>query len=345
MALYSRISDDRSVAAAPARSRRSRSVGAVVTVAALTIASLAFVAPAASADTSPPVGVEETVAADPLPTAQIDGVVWTQAIASNTVWVGGEFTTARPAGAAAGVNTVPRANLMAYNLQTGVMTSWNPGANGAIKTIVPSPDGSRIYVGGTFTTIAGQTRYRVAAFDTATGALLPWAPYSNAGVTAIATSGDTVFLVGNFTSVAGGARTRLGAVTASTGALLPLTATLTGGYGVHRPSSSTRPGRKVVVSGSFESTNGSTNPGRGLAALDASDGRVPAVGGELAHPQWRDEGRNDLARRRTATACTAPATTSAAVPKTTSRAPSALAGPTGLSCGSRTATATTTRSR
>lgn len=203
-------------------------VGIVAALAALvlTTSGLIFTPTVASADSAPDVGVEETVTSDPLPTAQIDGVVWTQAIVGDTVYVGGEFTTARPAGAAAGVGTQPRANLMAYNLQTGEMTTWNPGANAVIKTIVASPDGSRIYVGGSFTTIAGQTRNRVAAFSTATGAILPWAPYTNAQVSAIATSGDTVFLVGNFTSLAGGVRTRLGAVTATTGALLPLSANL-----------------------------------------------------------------------------------------------------------------------
>ena len=43
-----------------------------------------------------------TVSADPLPTVQIDGVAWTQRVIGNTVYVGGRFTTARPAGAAAG---------------------------------------------------------------------------------------------------------------------------------------------------------------------------------------------------------------------------------------------------
>ncbi len=258
------------VGAARPRSRRGGVSAAIATTLALIVGGIA-VAPAANADTAPAPGVEETVSADALPTAQIDGVAWTQAITGNTVWVGGEFTTARPAGSAEGVNTVPRANLMAYDIVTGNMTAWNPGANGAIKTIAASPDGSRIYVGGSFTSIAGKARNRIAAFDATTGALLPWAPYSNAGVTAITTYGDTVYVVGNFSSFGGGVRTRLAAVTASTAALLPLTATLTGGFGVTSivvdPS-----GSKLVVAGSFESTNGSTNPGRGMAALDATTG-------------------------------------------------------------------------
>jgi PKD repeat protein len=244
---------------------------AFATSAALTIAGLAFTAAPASADTHPPAGIQETVTSVPLPTAQINGVAWTQAIVGNTVWVGGEFTNARPAGAAPGVNTSPRANLMAYTLSTGVMTSWNPGANGSIRAIVASPDGSRIYVAGNFTTIAGASRNRIAAFSTATGALLSWNPGANNLVADVAAAGNTVWLVGNFSSVAGGTRPRIAAVSASTGALLPLTANVVGGNGI-RAIEVNPTGDKVVIGGSFESTNGQTNPGRGLAALDAVTG-------------------------------------------------------------------------
>ncbi len=160
---------------------------------------------------------------------------------------------------------------MAYTLSTGVMTSWNPGANGAIRSIVASPDGSRIYVAGNFTTIASTARNRIAAFNTATGALLPWNPGANAQVSDIATAGNTVWLVGNFSSVAGGARTRVAAVNATTGALLPFTASVTGGYGV-KAIEAKPDGSKVVIAGSFTATNGSTDPGRGLAALNATTG-------------------------------------------------------------------------
>lgn len=226
----------------------------------------------AYADTTPTApGEPETVTSVPLPTAQIDGVAWTQAIAGDTVFVGGEFTTARPAGAAAGVNTSPRANLMAYTLSTGVMTSWNPGANGAIKSIVASPDGSTIYVGGTFTTIAGVSRSRIAAFSAATGALLPWNPAPNGPVSDIAVRGNTVWIGGDFSWIGGASRVRIASVSATTSKALPFTATLTGGYGV-RAIVVDPTGSKVVVAGSFESANGSTNPGRGMAALDAITG-------------------------------------------------------------------------
>ena len=95
---------------------RSRSLGiltAVLTAIGLVFGGLAIAQPAA-ADTAPPDPTSPssppTVSADVLPTTQIDGVAWAQVVVGNTVYVAGKFTTARPAGAAAGTNTTPRVN-------------------------------------------------------------------------------------------------------------------------------------------------------------------------------------------------------------------------------------------
>ena len=52
------------------------------------------------------------VTADALPTTQIDGVARRAATVDDTVYAGGQCTTARPAGAAAGGNTVNRNSLL-----------------------------------------------------------------------------------------------------------------------------------------------------------------------------------------------------------------------------------------
>ena len=75
------------------------------------VAGLVVAVPTASADTIPSPGVASTVTDDALPTVQIDGVAWTQLVVGNTVYVGGEFQSARPAGSAPGVDTVARGNL------------------------------------------------------------------------------------------------------------------------------------------------------------------------------------------------------------------------------------------
>ena len=140
----------------------------------------------------------QTAAVDPLPTVQIDGVVWSQTVVGNTVYVGGEFTTARPAGAAPGVNTVPRANLLAYDVRTGVLIdSWAPTTNGEVRVVTASPDGSRIYVGGIFTTVNGQIRNRIVALNPTTGATIhSFAVVADASVRAIVATDTTVYLGG-----------------------------------------------------------------------------------------------------------------------------------------------------
>ena len=147
-------------------------IGAVALLAVGLIA-----APPAAADTVPVdpsnPATPVTLAADGLPTVQIDGVVWSQVTVGNTVYVAGSFQNARPAGSAPGVNTVPRHNLLAYDIRTGVLIpGFAPDLNGQALAITASPDGTRVYVVGDFTQVNGQWRVRVAAFDTATGALV-----------------------------------------------------------------------------------------------------------------------------------------------------------------------------
>ena len=104
----------------------------------------------AAADTQPPLPTTPpTVSSDPLPTVQINGVVWDQVIVGNRVYVTGRVHQARPAGAAAGTNETPRSNILAYDLTTGeLITTWAPSLNAQGLAIAASADGSRIFVGG-----------------------------------------------------------------------------------------------------------------------------------------------------------------------------------------------------
>ncbi|MGC0271840.1 PKD domain-containing protein [Pseudactinotalea sp. Z1739] len=212
----------------------------------------------------------EVVTADALPTAQINGVAWDQEVVGNTVFVGGSFTHARPAGASAGTNQSPRPNLMSYTLSTGVMTSWNPTVNGQVRVVKASPDGSRIYIGGDFTQVNGQPRGRIAAFDAATGALISnFAPNITSTVRGIAVSGNTVYAGGSFSSVGGQARQNLAAFNAGNGALLGWQPR------ANRPVHAldvTEDGGYVIAGGHFETINEAS--ARGLAKIDAADGTV-----------------------------------------------------------------------
>ncbi len=249
---------------------------------------LGLAAAPALADTAPAGGptaaTPVTVSADPLPTVQIDGVAWSQVVVGTTVYVAGKFTRARPAGAAAGTQETVRNNLLAYDIRTGqLITSFAPDLNAQALVVTASPDGSRIYVGGDFTVANGQSRLRVAAYDTATGALVPgFAPAVYGQVRALAATATTVYAGGSVSSVGSVARNRLAAFTASTGALLPWAPQPGVGSTAGNRNGSTATsnavlamvvtggGAQVVAAGRFDSLNGTQSTGVG--ALDPVTG-------------------------------------------------------------------------
>jgi PKD repeat protein len=247
-------------------------------LAALSLAWSTLAVAPAKADTRPPNPADPktpvTVAADPLPTVQIDGVAWTQRVIGNTVYVGGRFTTARPAGAAAGTSTTPRANLLAYDIRTGALISaWAPTTNGDVLSIVPSPDNTRLYIGGSFTTVNGQTRNRIAALDRATGNLIgSFQPKPDATVRAIAATSETVYFGGLLSAVGGVARARVASARASDGALLSWAPSAQGGS-VHSLALSPN-NSQLIIGGSFTTLNGSANPGYGLASVSPTTGAL-----------------------------------------------------------------------
>lgn len=239
-----------------------------VSSAIMAIPAFADSAPVNPSDPKTPV----TVTADSLPTAQHDGVAWQATVIGGTVYVAGKFNNARPFGAAAGTQLVSRRNILAFDLATGQLKgTFAPVLNGQALAIAASPDGSRIYVGGDFTTVNGVQRLRVAALDPTTGALINgFAPKMGATVRAIVASNSTVWMGGTFTSVGSASRNRLASVRASDGALLSWAPNAANGR-VNALALSPVEDR-VVVGGAFTTLNGSSKPGYGLGMVGATSG-------------------------------------------------------------------------
>ena len=208
------------------------------------------------------------VTADALPTVQIDGVVWDTAIAGNTVFAGGQFTNARPAGAAAGTNLSPRSNLLSFDLRTGVLNAnFKPVVDGRIRAMAVSPDKSTVYIVGSFTHVNGQTRNRVAAFNTVDGSLTSFAPNVSNDVFSITVSNSAVYLGGWFAAVNGVSRSRIAAVSPTTGATLAWAPVADSTV---QAMTLTPDKTRLIVGGLFANLNGSPAPG--LGSLDASTG-------------------------------------------------------------------------
>ncbi len=133
-----------------------------------------------------------------------------------TIYAGGQFKH---------VGTLTRTRIAAIDATTGAVRPWSPTATSLIRTI--STLGNRVYVGGQFTTVAGQggantARLRLAAFDATNGSLTTWNPSVNASPRDMLVTPDgRVIVVGDFTTVGGSPSNFIASLDATTGALLP----------------------------------------------------------------------------------------------------------------------------
>jgi hypothetical protein len=192
-------------------------------------------------------------------------------VVGNVVYVGGEFTTVRnPSGSA----SVTRRNLAAFDATTGaLLTSFRADTNGTVRAL--ATDGTRLFVGGTFTNVNGTPRSRLAAVDLATGSVRAWSADVSSNVYSLAVGGGRLYVGGAFSSVGGQARSNVAAVDASSGAVVA-------GF---RPNANgsvyalavSADGSQIYLGGSFGQVAGTARPV--LARL------TPA--GALVNVNWR----------------------------------------------------------
>lgn len=122
------------------------------------------------------------------------------------LYVGGTFSM---------FGTKPRDGLAAVALTTGIIQDWDPSQGVAssitVNDIALSADGRTVYVGGDFTSIAGQPRSHLAAMKVSDGLLTPWAPDPDAVVRSVllSDSGSHLYVGGDFDFIGGQNRSRL----------------------------------------------------------------------------------------------------------------------------------------
>ena len=136
-----------------------------------------------------------------------------------------------------------------------------------------SPDKKILYVGGQFTQVNGSNRYRLVAFDLTKSpatVLTSFTATTDASVYGLTATETRLYAAGIFSKVNNAARTGAAAVDARTGAVLPFQVTPAGGTIRQVAVSPDR--TKIVLGGTFKSLNGSSNPGYGMAMVNAETG-------------------------------------------------------------------------
>src|SRR5467141_945804 len=98
-------------------------------------------------------------------------------------------------------------NFAEFCLSDLSFTFWDPAIRSFVQAM--AVDGDTLYVGGNFTSVSGQSRRRVAAFDLNSDTLTAWNPGITNGsvVYAIAVSAGRVYLGGFFSVINGFNRT------------------------------------------------------------------------------------------------------------------------------------------
>lgn len=107
-----------------------------------------------------------------------DGFAINGALKDSTLYVSGIFTK---------LGGQDRSGLGAINVSSGQVTSWNPNPSNAhpeysynlVQALTLS--GNTLYVGGSFSSIANQSRSYIASFDASTGNLTNWNPQVSFG--------------------------------------------------------------------------------------------------------------------------------------------------------------------
>jgi hypothetical protein len=215
-----------------------------------------------------------TAVADWRPT--IISTVYSIEAMDNTLFIGGSFSS---------INGATRNNVAAFDITSGALTSWDPGANNRVVKIAVDPASKILYAVGCFTSIGGASISRVAALDltaNTNNALPSFNVLTNAsacggfpdnGIHTVAilknaVSGSTSVLVGgNFTSAGGFKRTNLAALDLSTtpATILPWDPAGNTGDTVHALAAS-QTGDTIYVGGRFNNIGGQLRTN--LAALE-----------------------------------------------------------------------------
>ena len=156
-----------------------------------------------------------------------NGEIWDMEVVGTgnaaRVFIAGNFTSL--ANTINPTTTINQAGLASYNLNTGLIdTQFRPTfGGGGVYAVEASPDGTKLFVGGSFNTVNGVAKQKVASLNLTTGAPLTTLrlhqQHQQRRCTALAATNSTVYVGGRFSRINGVLMTGLAAVNAASGAV------------------------------------------------------------------------------------------------------------------------------
>ena len=178
---------------------------------------------------------------------------------------------------------------------TGLADSFDPNANGLVRSIAVQADG-KILAGGFFfgaNSIGGQTRNRIARLDATTGSADSFNPNATDEVFSIAVQADGKILAGGFfTNIGGQTRNHIARLDATTG----LADSLNPSANNNIVSIAVQADGKILAGGYFSGANSIGGQTRNCIARLESDGRLdqmlnPSVSGYVTATAVQPDGK------------------------------------------------------
>ena len=194
----------------------------------------------------------------------LDGRVYSIAQVGNTIILGGEFTQTRNNDSD---TVIARTNLVAFDATTKeISTTFAPNPNGTVNVVLPTGDGQTVYVGGNYTTIAGQTRKNLVKIKVSDGSLVT---QFNTGAVAgqvqdLRLAGNRLWVAGAFTHISNSPQLGLATVNPTTGKFDTFMRQLIAGKhdggttGVKKIDINAQ-GTRLIGVGNFDTVNGAKN--------------------------------------------------------------------------------------